>query len=448
MVPVWLVSGEVSGEPSNDISLQGFDGPLTAERVTRLRDALGSFLDVPLISIEARPMPTGSSVTGGQLLDAASPLARHLADLLRAAPQSNVAVAAVAAESEVLYRMVVPAKVAAQLGQGLVRSMPSKAAANGVHSGILGAKGLVGQATFVPAVSQAVKAGSAASPAGTAAAGGVAAAGGAAAGAGLVTVAAPLVLLALATVASVHAEEQRRKAIEHVTVLLEDLHRSSLERERDQLTGCTRAIEKATAVLLDEGVIGHSLGLDSAVNTIDTAIATATRRAREWQQRLDGFPAKGVEIADLKKAFPGIEHESGDFRVHLRLAALAIALKRRVAVLQAVDHAQRSPEKAFQRFTQMLDREQQSVDELEADLSSLLDAISRVRFLSPRRFVDKLMTRGEVDDLLKWPNRLRLLAESEAATGETVARELEITMVKHQDGRVRVLPLSAAAGNG
>lgn len=95
----------------------------------------------------------------------------------------------------------------------------------------------------------------------------------AATGAGMVTAAASFVFLAVATAASVYAEEQRRKAMEKVTELLEELTADDLDAERDRLNGATTAVERATALLLDKGEAGHSPGLDAAVHTVDTAIA-------------------------------------------------------------------------------------------------------------------------------------------------------------------------------
>jgi hypothetical protein len=62
-----------------------------------------------------------------------------------------------------------------------------------------------------------------------------------------------------------------------------------------------------------------------------------------------------VQIERLRTApFDGIETHGGKFRVHLELAALAIALKRRVLVLQAVEHAQLSDGNAFAHFIRIL----------------------------------------------------------------------------------------------
>ena len=113
---------------------------------------------------------------------------------------------------------------------------------------------IAAQATFVPVKGQAATAGAAVGSAGTA--------GVAAAGAGALTVAVPLVLMAVAVGVSAYADHQRQQAIERITELLELLHESKLVDERNALDGCRGAITKATALLLDKGRIGVSLGLD------------------------------------------------------------------------------------------------------------------------------------------------------------------------------------------
>ena len=433
-VPVWTIAADgdkLDRAMPIPIDTKG----LTPERLSQLREALSSFLDTPLVTIEAYRLPASAKPSGGRLLDASTPLATHLADLVRRSAASLSDAGAAGSAGETLYRMVIPGKLAAQMGNGLVRLMPSAAASGGIHGGILGKLGIVGQATFTPVVA-------------ADAAIGVGAVGGAGVAAGTVaaiTVAAPLVLLAMATAATIYAEEQRRKAIERVTQLLKELHQKDLDKERDALTGCTGAIEKATTVLLDEGVIGQSLGLDSAVNVIDTAIVTAARRAATWRMDLESLSNDVVEIKDLEKTFPGIGDQNGEFRAHLRLAALALAMKRRVVVLQAVEHAQRAPDKTFPRFTSMMQREHVHLDALESELATLLLDISHLRLRSPSRRVDKFMTRGEVNDLLRWPGRLRELAEQESSEVSVAAPNVEIGLIRQLDGRIRVLPMSAVA---
>lgn len=112
--------------------------------------------------------------------------------------------------------MVVPAKVASQVSKGLVSPMASKTTAGGVHGALMNASGIAAQATFVPVAGKVAITGTATGPAGMA--------GVAVASAGAITVAAPLVLMALAVGASAYAENQRQRALEHVTELLEKLH--------------------------------------------------------------------------------------------------------------------------------------------------------------------------------------------------------------------------------
>ncbi|MBT2519794.1 hypothetical protein [Arthrobacter sp. ISL-28] len=80
------------------------------------------------------------------------------------------------------------------------------------------------------------------------------------------------------------------------------------------MDGCREAIDKATSILLDQGRIGFSLGLDSSVHGINTAIAAARRRLKKWEAALDAMPDGAVEVSELKKSFPGIAEEGGTFR--------------------------------------------------------------------------------------------------------------------------------------
>lgn len=133
----------------------------------------------------------------------------------------------------------------------------------------------MGAATFVPFAGLSAAAG--------AATGSAATAGVAVAAAGALTVAAPLVRMAVVVSVSAYAEYQRQIAIERITDLLEQLHESNLEEERNELDGCPDAIGKTTSILLDQGRIGLSLGLDSSSFAINTAIARTQRRLSKWQ---------------------------------------------------------------------------------------------------------------------------------------------------------------------
>ena len=158
--------------------------------------------------------------------------------------------------------------------EGLVKPMASKAVNGGVYGDLVASTGknvVAAKATFVPV--EAAAAGATGTAVGTAA--GTAAAGTA------MTVAAPLVLMAVAVGASAYADHERQKAIENITELLEKLHDDKLESERSELDGCRDAIDKATALLLDRGKVGASLGLDSAVHAISVATQKAARPREE-----------------------------------------------------------------------------------------------------------------------------------------------------------------------
>ena len=185
---------------------------------------------------------------------------------------------------------------------------------------------------------------------------------------------------------SAYADQQRQQAIERVTELLEQLHEQSLDNERSELEGCRDAIDKATAILLDQGRLGVSLGLDSAAHAIGKALAAADRRVDNWQKALDNLPVgKAVEVDTLTEgAFPGIDGNGGTFRAHLELAALAVALKRRVIVLQAVEHAQRDPGNLFENFARALKADQQRLEKLESSMARILVRLSTLDLGRPR----------------------------------------------------------------
>jgi len=423
VVPVWTLC---TSDATTPVPAVADDGALTPERLTELRGALATFSSAPLVTLEAHPLAKRRGRSGGLPLDAVSPLAKELSRLVAGHTQSVPAVAQVAQSSEVLYRMVVPAKVAAQVGKGLVKPMKSNAVAGGVYSGLRDAKSVVSHATFVPVQT---------APAAKGAAVGAVAAGGA------MTVAAPLILLAVAVGASAYADNQRKKAIEHITELLEQLQDDKLEHERNELDGCRDAIDKATALLLDRGKVGASLGLDSAVHAISTAMQNADRRAKKWEAALDMFVGNRVDVSELESAFPGVCEEGGTFRTHLELAALATALKRRVVLLQGVEAGQSDPDNQFENFVRSLNADQQRVLDLEARIDSVLLRLSALEVRSPKRLVDRVMTRKQVDGLLETSYRLRALGAGIGAVAST--QEVVIEIEKHSDGTLLVLPARA-----
>ncbi|MFG2940123.1 hypothetical protein ACIQVL_33490 [Streptomyces sp. NPDC090499] len=425
IVPVWtLATGGVQAP-----ALTGGEA-MTAERLAELRGVLAVMADAPIATLEAHPLPDKLDRSRGIPLDAASPLAQHLSQFITQSTRSSLTAARATATGENLYQLVVPAKVAAQLGQGILRQMPAKAVAGGVHSPIVNSMGrIVSHATYVP-VGKAAAAGAAGGAGATV---GVAAAGSAA-----LTVAAPLVLMAVAVGVSAHADNKRQQAIEHITELLEQLHEQKLEEEHSELDGCRDAIDKATAILLDQGKLGISLGLDSAVHAINTALGRADRRLARWQSALDKLPdGKPVEIGTLTKSFPGVDEHGGTFRAHLELAALAIALKRRVVVLQAVEHAQANPGNLFENFTRMLKADQQRLDELESSIAGVLIRLSTLELASPNGLMP-VFTTGEVDRLMRAAHRIHQLGDGAVVNSRTT--DVAIEIARNKDGSVVVFP--------
>ncbi|MFI6935717.1 hypothetical protein [Streptomyces sp. NPDC050287] len=422
-VPVWtLATGDVRVP-----ALTG-DKPMTAERLGELRSVLAALADEPIATLELHPLPDKLDRSRGIPLDAVSPLAQHLSQLVtQSARSSSTATAA----GEGLYRMVVPAKVAAQFGQGIVRPMAAKGAAGDIYGALVNSTTgrIAAGAKFVP-VGKAAAAGAVGGAGATA---GVAAAGSAA-----LTVAAPLVLMAVAVGVSANADSKRQEAIERITELLEQLHDQKLDDERSELDGCRDAIDKATAILLDQGKLGVSLGLDSAVHAINTALGRADRRLAQWQSALDKLPdGEAVEIGTLTKSFPGVDEDGGTFRAHLELAALAIALKRRVNVLQAVEHAQNDADNLFENFTRALKRDQQRLDELESGIAGVLVRLSALELARPNG-LRPVFTTGEVDRLMRATHRIHQLGDGVTVNSRTT--DVAIEIARDKDGSVVVFP--------
>lgn len=423
VVPIWTLGTSEGQQLPVPV-----DGPMTPERLHEWRTALAMLADRPIVTLEAHPLTSAIDRSSGIALDAASPLARHLTQLIG---QTSTRASRLADDGEILYRMVVPAKHAGAFGSGAIRLMRSSSVDGGVRSALVGAKGVVSHASFVPVT------------AGTAAVGT-----GAAGAATALTVATPLVLMAVAVGVSAAAEKERQAAIEHITDLLERLHEQHLDLERGELEGCRDAIEKATALLLDQGKLGVSLGLDSAAHAIGKALAAADRRLAGWQKALDGLGADGVvEVDALFEAFPGLEGDGGLFRAHLELAALAIALKRRVVVLQAVEHAQHDDGNLLENFSALLRTDQRRLDELESSIAEVLVRISRLALARPRGLRAPVFTANEVDRLLGIAHRLHSMS-ADIRIDEPVG-DMAIEIARQSDGSVVVLPArSVSSGSG
>ncbi|MEV5927710.1 hypothetical protein ACPCSG_09080 [Streptomyces cellulosae] len=425
-VPVWTLT-------TRDVQVPKVfrGGPMTADRLDELRGVLAALADQPIATLEAHPLPEKLDRSKGIALGAASPLAEHLSQLITESAKTSATAATATASGEMLCRVVVPAKVAAEFGQGLVTWMEPKGSAGGFFGDLVySATGKVAaKATLVPV--------SGAAAAGTVGGAG-ATAGAAAAGGTVLTVAAPLVLMAVAVGVSAHADRKRQQAIEHITDLLEQLQADKLDDEHSALNGCRPAIDKATAILLDQGRLGVSLGLDSAVHAIDTALSKADIRLARWRSALDKLPAgEAVEIGTLTEAFPGVDEQGGTFRTHLELASLAIALKRRVNVLQAVERAQSEPDNLFESFARALKDDERRLDELESGVAGVLMRLSTLELARPSS-KRPVFTTGEVDRLLRSAYQLRSLGEGVALNGRPT--DVAIEIARDRDGSVVVFP--------
>lgn len=426
LIPVWTLATEAEAVPD----LVG-DADMTPERLADLRTALATFAQAPIATLEMHPIERRCDSAGGIALHASSPLAQQLSQLVTQTARSAPAKVDVATSGEVLYRMVVPAKVASQVSKGLVKPMESKAVSGGVYSALRDSTGIVSNATFVPVSGAGATTGAAAT------------AGVGLAGAGALTVAAPLVLMAVAVGASAYADHQRQKAIERITDLLEQLHDDKLEQERNRLDGCRDAIDKATSVLLDQGKIGQSLGLDSASHEISTAIAAVRTRLKKWQDALTELPEGPVELTALTEAFPGITDENGAFSAHLETARLAIALKRRVLVLQAVEHAQLDGTgNPFKAFLSELRSDEQRLNDLESSINSVLLRLSSLELKPPGGLLKKVhYAPSDVDKLLTAAYRLKGLSNGLDSVGSHADVVIEIE--RGHDGSVVVFPAEA-----
>lgn len=413
-VPVWTIATDQADVPA----VIG-ENSLTSERLESLRNALAALSDIPITTLEAHDVPKSLDRSAGIHLHGVSPLAQELSQLVKNTPK------VVTDGGETLYKMVVPAKVSSQFAAGIVKPMASTATADGVHSALTNGSKIAAQASFVP-----VKAGKAT------------AAGAAVAGAGALTVAAPLVLMAVAVGVSAYADQQRQKTLERITELLEKLVADSLESERHTLEACRGAIVKATSVLLDEGRIGASLGLDSTVFAIEEALVRAKSRIAKWEKELSTLSGEKTELNQLANLIPGIEKAGSEFYVHVELAQLAFAMKQRVLILQAVEHAQLSEGNPFERFVTTLQAEKRDLDSVEQRLDAILLRLSTLQLDRSHGIRDVVFASGEVDKLLDTARRLRDLGQSVQLS----ARQADVTIdiLQEKDGSVIVFPAIAS----
>lgn len=419
-LPFWILGSGPEEPLPVDVRVKA-EG-LTAEKLQRLRSALAAFADDPPVTLERYELPAGT-ITGGYPVAQGAPLLQHLAQIVG---QKTAAAPGASASGETLYRMVVDQRIAGQLAQGLAR--PMKAAAGGIHGDFLGKAGIVGKARFFPVAA--------------AEGGGIglaAAGGGAAVGLGGAAIAAaPFVIAALAAASAIYAEEQRRRALERIEESLKELHQNNLDQEMADINGAMPALAKATSLLVDEGRLGAALGIDAAAHAIDTAIALAEHRTKHWLQDVSRLSQRAT-VGQIEKSFPGVKDGGGRFVAELRMAGLAIAAKRRLMVLQAVEHAQINQGLSLKRFLAEIEREATELNELESSLIDLLTRLSELPIRTGGGIFDRLhLSADDADELLKWPERLRDLRRREAPRVNS-SGHVEIGIVLGADGHVRIL---------
>lgn len=122
------------------------------------------------------------------------------------------------------------------------------------------------------------------------------------------------------------------------------------------------------------------------------------------------------------------------------MAALAVSLKRRVIVLQGVEAGQGDQENPFENFTRSLREDQQRINDLEGRIENVLRRLSAIELRTPKRLIDKMMTRRQVDSLLDASYRLRDLNPGAHVSNADVIIDIE----KSDDGTLLVLPARAS----
>ena len=145
-----------------------------------------------------------------------------------------------------------------------------------------------------------------------------------------------------------------------------------------------------------------------------------------------------MELAKLREAIPGIDEPHSEFYAHLELADLAIALKRRVLVLQAVEHAQQDESNPFENFVDTLKADQRNLNRLTNDYSEFLQRLSMPRLDRSHGIMDFTIGAGDVDKLLNTTATLRELPDRMPTTGSR--SDVAIEIAQKADGSLVVFP--------
>lgn len=117
---------------------------------------------------------------------------------------------------------------------------------------------------------------------------------------------------------------------------------------------------------------------------------------------------------------------------------MAIALKRRVVVLQAVEHAQSNDGNPFENLTRELRRDQQRLDEMESSIAGVLVRLSALELTRPSGLRAPVFTTGEVDRLMSAAHRIHQLGRGVTVNSRTT--DVAIEIARDEDGSVVVFP--------
>ncbi|MGC4960926.1 hypothetical protein [Gordonia sp. DT101] len=120
---------------------------------------------------------------------------------------------------------------------------------------------------------------------------------------------------------------------------------------------------------------------------------------------------------------------------------MAIALKRRVVVLQAVEHAQLNEGNPFEGFVRTLQADQKNVDKLDNDIAHVLRQLASLQLDRSHGVRGFAFRAADVDKLLQTSDRLRDLGDRVPASGRPT--DVAIEIARESDGSIVVSPAIA-----
>ncbi|OZF48307.1 hypothetical protein CH293_18540 [Rhodococcus sp. 14-2470-1b] len=167
-------------------------------------------------------------------------------------------------------------------------------------------------------------------------------------------------------------------------------------------------------------------------------MANTEARIQKWESRLRAFTKRRAEAGHLQKAFPGIGEHHGEFHSHVDLAKLAFELHKRLAVVQAIEHAQLNPGNAFERFSGALRESSKRVDLLQNRLSDVLLRLSKLEVDRSHGVRDFVFKSSEVDTILRTSRSVRALGDKISKRDHR--DDVAIEIARKKDGSLVVMP--------